>query len=49
MHPGLDPGLWSSIDGEYSVTRAAANVACYSPCVRRSRDGASARTVGGRI
>ena len=49
MHPGLDPGLGSSLYGEYSVTRAAAKVAWYSPCVRRSRDGASARIVGERI
>ena len=38
----------SSLDDEYSVTRVAAKVDWYIPCVRCSRGGASGRIFGGR-
>ena len=49
MHPVLDPEVGSSLDDKYSVTRVASKAACYIPCVRWGRGGASARSVGGRI
>ena len=39
--------MGSSLDGEYSVTRVYANVACYIPFMRFSRGGGRGRSVGG--
>ena len=41
--------MGSILDEKYSVTHVASNAAWYIPCVRCSRCGASAGSVGQRI
>ena len=48
MYSGLELEVGSSLENEYIVTRGGAKVDWYSPCVRWSLVGASARSIDGK-